>query len=396
MKKNSSLIFMICYIAYTSIYIARLNLSMASPGFMSAGLMDEAQIGALGSIFSTIYATGRLLNGNLSDTQPPWRMICTGLLIAGASNIAIGFLPPFIGIVFLWAANAYAQSMLWSSVLCVITNLYDESTAKKKNSYMVTAVATGNIFGILINTFIINHFGLGFAFIIPGALTLIMSTLVFISIKHITPACSNEKKHKSLFKLLLNRELQLSMVPAVFHGAIRDNISLWMTVYFIDKFAVDLNQSAQFVLFIPIIGFIGRIIYPICYKLCREDEHKTSVYAFIACILATLPLFTGINSPIIASICLSILYAAVSVINTSLLAIYPVRFISTGNVASVSGILDFATYAGSGISSFIYGIIIKHFGYSPMFVSWAVISVISIVFLKILTKKISAPSKQTL
>lgn len=387
MNKKSAFIFVMCYIAYTSIYIARLNLSMASPGFIDANLMDETQIGMLGSIFSTLYACGRLLNGGLSDSQPPWRMICTGLLISGISNIAIGFLPPFIGIVFLWAANAYAQSMLWSSVLCVITKLYDENTAKKKNSYMVTAVATGNILGILINTYIISQFGLGFAFIIPGALTLIMSTLVFLSIKHITPVVATEKKHKSLFKLLFNKELQLSMVPAVFHGAIRDNISLWMTVYFIDKFAVDLNQSAQFVLFIPIIGFIGRMIYPICYKLCHEDEHKTSTYAFIACILATLPLLSEANSPIVASICLSVIYAAVSVINTSLLAIYPVRFISTGNVASVSGILDFATYAGSGISSFIYGIIIKHYGYSPMFLSWAILSVISLVFLRLLIKK---------
>lgn len=394
MKKNNALIFIICYIAYTSIYVARLNLSMASPGFIDAGLMDSAQIGALGSIFSIFFATGRLLNGGISDRQPPWKMICTGLVIAGISNILVGFLPPFAGIVFLWASNAYAQSMLWSSVLCVISSLYDVETAKKKNSYMVTAVATGNILGIIINTIIISHLGLRFAFIIPGALTIIMSTLVFFSIKHIIPANSDSKKHKSLLKLFLNKEIQLSMVPAVLHGVMKDNISLWMTVYFIDMFGVDLNKSAQFVLFIPAIGFIGRLIYPLCYKLCRNDEHKTAIYSFIACVVLTIPLFTKVGSPLIAAVCLSMLYAAVSVINTSIVSIYPVRFYKTGNVASVSGVLDFATYAGSGISSFIYGIIIKQYGYSPMFFSWAVISIISIIFLRILTKRTNPIKKQ--
>ena len=69
-------------------------------------------------------------------------------------------------------------------------------------------------------------------------------------------------------------------------------------------------------------------------------------------------------------------------INTSMLSIYPIRYLASGNVASVSGIMDFATYLGGGISSVLYGILIDSFGYVPMFTSWAVISVVSIVFLK--------------
>ena len=62
--KNSKkiFIFIICYIAYTCIYVARLNLSMASPDMINEGVMDKAQFGMLGSAFSIIYAFGRLLN----------------------------------------------------------------------------------------------------------------------------------------------------------------------------------------------------------------------------------------------------------------------------------------------------------------------------------------------
>lgn len=129
--KRKNLIFIICYIAYTSIYIARLNLSVASPVFVDLGIADAVQIGILGSVFSVFFACGRLINGYIGDSQPPWKMISTGLIIAGISNLIIGVLPPFLSIAMLWATNAYAQSMLWSSVLCTVSAVYEESRAKK-------------------------------------------------------------------------------------------------------------------------------------------------------------------------------------------------------------------------------------------------------------------------
>jgi len=372
MKKRTLLIFAIVYIAYTSIYIARLNLSVANPVFVELGIADAAQIGLLGSIFSIIYACGRLINGGLGDRVAPYKLICSGMLVAGLANLMIGALPPFWGIAILWGANAYAQSMLWSSVLCIISALCDKETAKKVASYMVSSVATGNIIGILINTWIVDRFGVNFAFLIPGGITLIMATAVFFSTKQICPVASQTKKSISFFTLLKNRDLLLMTVPAMLHGAIKDNVSLWMTAFFVDIFLIHLSDSAYFVLFIPLLGFIGRTMYPAIYKICRQNEHLVSIVSFLICGVLAIPLCFKLSSPVIAVICLGAIYALVSVINTSILSIYPIRFSDTGNVSSVSGFMDFATYGGAGICSWIYGIVIKHIGYVPMYISWSV------------------------
>lgn len=377
MKKNT-LIFIICYLAYTGIYIARLNLSVAFPGFVELGIADAAQMGILGSVFSVVYACGRLVNGGLGDKLPPWVMICTGLIIAGISNVFIGALPPFIGIVVMWGANAYAQSMLWSSVLCTVSAVYDKEKAKKMTSYMVTSVATGNVLGIVCNTWIVETLGVNFAFVIPGAIILVLSAFVFFSIKNIKPEREEGKKHIPITRLLKNREIIQLIPPVFFHGAIKDNISLWMTVYFVDTFIVDLSSSAGFVLFIPLIGFVGRMIYPLIFKTCKGREHVVSLISFLLCAVITLPLCFDIKSAIVAVICLSLIYALVSVINTSMLSIYPIKFADTGNVASVSGLMDFITYLGSGLSSWCYGIIIKNFGYSQMYMSWVIIAILSV------------------
>ena len=53
-SKWNKLIFAVVYLAYTSIYIARVNLSMAGPDLIDGQILDTVQLGLLGSVFSTV------------------------------------------------------------------------------------------------------------------------------------------------------------------------------------------------------------------------------------------------------------------------------------------------------------------------------------------------------
>ena len=386
MKKRTMWFFLVCYLAYTAIYIARVNLSIVSPELKSMEMLDAAEIGMLGSVFSVVYACGRMINGYIGDKQPPWLMMSVGLFFAGISNILIGFFPPFVGILLLWGVNAFSQSMLWSSVLKIVSSIYDEQTAKKKTSYIVTSVAMGNILGIVLNTVVINQFGARFAFIIPGGLTLVFCALIILATRKVKCDVNVKKEHKPMLQLFKEKEMKLAIIPALLHGVMKDNISLWMTVFFVDTYNIDLSKTAGFILFIPIIGFFGRLVYPACYKFFKEDEHKVSVFGFLVCFIAALPICFKVHE-IIAVLCLSLIYTAASVINTSMLSIFPMHYIKTGNVSSVSGIMDFATYFGAGLGSVVYGFVIDNTGkYALMYASWAVISLVSIFILKPLIK----------
>ena len=383
-KKRNRLIFLIVYLAYTSIYIARVNLSMAGPDLNLEGIVTTAGLGLLGGIFSTVFAAGRLLNGTISDRVPPYKMLTIGLCLAGVSNILISFFPPFIGIFVLWMTNAYAQSMLWSSVLCVVSSMYDSRTAKKRTSLMVTSVAMGNILGIILNTLLITKLGLRYAFAVPGILTIVLGALTFLFTRHIRPNSDSQgaqKKHLSFFALIKKREVLTMSIPAFLHGVMKDNVPLFMTVFVVDRYVIDLSKSSYYILLVPAIGFVGRIIYPLTYRLCKERENTVSVFGFIVCAVASLLLCFSSVPLLLAVICLGIIYTAASVINTSMLSIYPLRYCQTGNVASVSGIMDFATYLGAGITGMLYGVCIEKFGYAPMFVSWILFSLVSVFFL---------------
>lgn len=372
MKKQTTRIFLVCYIAYLFIYVARLNLSMAAPGLKNLQILTMEQIGLLGSAFSVIYACGRLLSGILSDRIAPWKMISTGLILCGISNLCFGMFPPFAAILLLWGTNALAQSMLWGSILRILSAIYPESVAKKRASYMATTVASGNLVGILLNSALINRFGLAWAFVVPGGITLLISLLVVCNTRHVQPVVE-QKTQQNFGKLLKNASVQKMLFPALVHGVLKDNISLWMAVYIMDSFGVDLEQSSYYILLIPLLGFLARLLAPELYRLAGERDRPMLAGGFAVCIAGALLLVFGASSTWLAIAYLSLVYMAVSVMNACFLSFFPLQFAKEGAVASVSGIMDFATYLGTGISSMIFGVLIEGYGYGAMFATWAVL-----------------------
>jgi len=381
MKKRNTRIFLICYAAYLFIYVARLNLSMAAPGLKAAAVLSMEQIGMLGSVFSVVYACGRLFSGILSDRCAPWKMISLGLVLCGISNICFGMFPPFGAIVLLWGVNAFAQSMLWGSVLRILSAIYPETIAQKRASYMATAVAAGNLVGILLNTGLINRFGTAWAFLVPGGITLVLSLLVAVNTCRVQPPVAESSSH-GFSRLLKKRHVQKMLLPALIHGVLKDNISLWMTVYIMDTFGVDLEQSSGYVLLIPAVGFLARILAPELYRLTGERDRPLLLWGFGASVGGALLLIFGASSAWLAILYLSLVYMAVSVMNGCFLSFFPMRFAGEGYVASVSGIMDFATYLGTGISSMIFGILIEGYGYGAMFASWGVLCVLGMLLLR--------------
>ena len=172
------------------------------------------------------------------------------------------------------------------------------------------------------------------------------------------------------------------LLPALLHGAIKDNIGTWMALYFVTRYAINLESSALFVLLIPTVGMLGRLIYPVCFRISLQRENLISTVCFAGCGVLAAVLCTNPGA-VVAAVCLSFIYALISMINTSALSVFPLRFADKNMVSSVSGVVDFATYLGAGIGSAVYGFWNKGGNFVPMFVSWVIICVVSMGLLVI-------------
>ena len=145
---------------------------------------------------------------------------------------------------------------------------------------------------------------------------------------------------------------------------------------------MDLERSSGYVVLIPAVGFFARILAPELYRMAGERDKPLLMWGFVASVGGALLLIFGASSAWLAIIYLSLIYTAVSVMNGVFLSFFPMRFAREGYVASVSGIMDFATYLGTGISSVVFGILIEGYGYGAMFVTWAVLCCFGMLLLK--------------
>lgn len=377
-KFPKGFVFILCYIAYVSIYAARLNLAQASPALISGGVLTSQQYGFLGSAFFWVYACGRLLNGMIGDRAAPWVMISLGLVLTGAANLLIGVLPPYLLILLLWCVNAYGQSMLWSSLLRCMTGLYGKETADKKVPILVSSVSVGNIAGIVLCTWMVDSLGIRAAFLAPGVVTALMGVLALAVLRAVPAPPSPAKQSFPVKEFIRDKKIRGMLLPALFHGVIKDNIGNWMALYFVTRYSINLESSALFVLLIPAVGLVGRLVYPMCYKISGRRENMISVLSFAACAALAVVMYLNPASPWVAAICLSLIYALISIVNTSTLSMFPLRFAEKNMVSSVSGVADCFTYLGAGIGSAVYGFWNEGNNFGPMYLSWVVLCVLSI------------------
>lgn len=378
MKKKSVLLFVTAYLAYSAVYVCRLNLSVAAPVLQSVGMMTKAQIGWLSSAFFITYSLGQLFNGWLGDRLKARNMICTGLFLAGICNVIIGVLPPYVAIFVLWAVNGYAQSMVWGPLLRTVSASFSKEKGQYIASLLISSVAVGSVISIVLASCSASMMGICFAFILPGCVTLVICGLVLLFFRAEEPA--KMQKKSSLKELFFEPKILLILLPAMIHGVLKDNINLWAPSYFVQTFQTSISGTAFYVLIIPLISLGGRLVYPVIYKVCHGREHLVTRLALGISAVSLVPLCIGAN-PVISVICLSIAAAAISVVNTSILSIYPMNFKKEGSVSSVAGIMDFATYMGAGISSAVYGYVLEFGSFESMYVSWIALCLAGIVIL---------------
>lgn len=380
-KIKRLIIFAVCYLSYTAIYIARMNLSIASVDLTTEGVLTASRIGVLGTVFAVIYAAGRLLNGHIGDKLHPSVHIIVGLLLTAVCNVVLTALPPYAVFVLLWGVNAFGQSMLWGAILRVVAEVYPERKAKKVSSYMVTSVAFGNVIGILVNTVIVKNCGLRYAFLIPGVIVAacFVFALIFITRVSVAKTSECEKSHVLTFKeVFAERQVRRICLPVFIHGIIKDNVSFWMTLFYASEYGIDLSEIAVFIVFIPLVGLLGRLIFPVLYKVMKENEHYVSVAAYAICFVACVILVL-LKSMAVSAVCLGLVYASLSIVNTAALSIFPLRFSKRGGIATISGIMDLFAYLGYGAGSLVFGYVIEPFGFTPIFAAWAALSVIALV-----------------
>lgn len=223
-SKNAFSTFLLCWTAYFSTYVCRLNFSAAMPELQAGNVFSESRIAAVSSVFFICYGIGQFISGLVGERLDTRKMVFTGLFLSAICNIGIFFLHTYAVLLLLWAINGAAQSMVWSPILKIGSMNFDTPTRTKFGIDMSTTVPVGTLLSYLISLVTLAFFPWHYVFLTCGLFELCIA-LVWIfgtkgrflvkSPKATTKDAVPPVSAKETFRLMLSGGVLFMMIPIV-------------------------------------------------------------------------------------------------------------------------------------------------------------------------------------
>lgn len=173
-------VFISATIGYSLFYVCRLSLSVVKKPIVDAGILDESQLGMVGSALFFSYAVGKLTNGFLADRSNIKRFMATGLFLTALVNLALGSTTLFVAFVVLWGLNGWFQSMGAAPSVVSLSRWFSNRERGTYYGIWSASHSIGKAITFVGIAFIVSLFGWRWGFYGAGISGLIGTVIVYL------------------------------------------------------------------------------------------------------------------------------------------------------------------------------------------------------------------------
>lgn len=384
-RNMQMLLFWMCWIAYFSTYLGRLNYSASLTEIIRAEGYDKGAAGLIGTAFFCAYGFGQLCSGFLGDKLKPHKMIFTGILGSGICNILMGFTTEIWQMVAIWCVNGLLQSLIWSPIIKLFSNWIPTDRQKKFCVNINTSVPVGTFAAYSVTALIVWQFEWRAVFFFSSACLTAIAAVWVWGIRRIEKdvekngffeqafAVRNEKSLAtvSMKKLILVSGMIFLCFGLMFQGILKDGVTTWIPTYIREVFQMDSAVSIISTTVIPLFNLSGVYLAAIVNNRFFNNEIMTSAAFFItsAVSLLLLRLFPG-GSIVLVLVLFGIATTAMMAVNTMLVSVVPIYFAPYGKSSTASGILNSSAYVGGAVSTYGIGVLSEVVGWDMTITIW--------------------------
>lgn len=394
--RMTTLLFVLCWIAYFTSYLGRLNYSSAMTVMIKETVLSKSQAGFISMTYFFAYGIGQLLNGFLGDKVNPRKMIFLGLSISGAANLIMGCFADFGIMAAVWCINGYAQAMIWPPIIRIFAEMLEEKTKLRFCINIISTQALGTLASYLLSAAVIYLNGWNGVFFAAAALLIAAALLWDIKFRKIEKfsmefgiedgtkdgikSSSRKVNQVPFLSILTGSGILVILIPVIVHGVLKDGVTSWVPTYISETFLTSPALSILVTTVLPVINLTGAYAAQYLYRKWKKQETKTAACFFLAATVSLLCLWLfGSKSLLLTVILLSVITASMMAVNTIFVNLLPLRFERAGRVSTVSGFLNSMAYLGCAISTFTIGIMVQNNGWKNTILSWLGITFLALI-----------------
>lgn len=376
---TSRYLFAICFLVYCTSYIARGSFSFVRSTMIEGGAIGEGIAGAISAAYFIFYALGQLINGFLGDKLPPFWMVTVGLCVVILSNIMMSVAQPSLAYVLWWGINGYGNSMLWSPIYFLLSNVINQ----KVRAFALTAISISSPLGKITSALVAGAALVGgrwqsvffvVTLILAAVLLLWVTGYIVLNKSIIAPKVENntsssdvikDKKSGGLLKILIASGV-IIMLPSMFvHGLFYNGVVELMPTILHEQYSMSASMSAILEIIIPVLSiagvFVANFVY---YKIFKTNDMRSAAFLMgmslapigIMLLLAFFRperyLLGQYPDAIIFVTTYALAYLFQFAFNHIVIVLLPVRLARFSCSSTVSGIANAINYAGSAISTY--------------------------------------------
>ena len=383
-----------CFVAYTAAYISRTNLSPALDAIQRQFGLTAAQVGLLPTLFAIPYAAGQVVNGTLADRFKAQNFILFGLLGSAAINIAFSLARNYAALLALWCLNGCAQSMIWTPIVRIMAQDFQDEVRPRAMFFISMTLIVGYLCAWALSGLMTSLFTWRAAFRMSGSVTTVLGIGSFLAMRDRADAAGERAPAHAIAApapvgtLVFGTDLFLILICCVFNGYVRDSIMNWAPKMLMDAQGIDLSSVLGVILIIPVVNFLGIQFGKIMYGRLGGDVRRTcaAMMALCAAFSLVLSLFYQSNTLLCTAMlgaCSAMSYA----LNPLLTSFFPMEYSHLGRVAMAAGLIDAMIYVGSAFSGACAGLLRDLLGWSAVFGSWTLFSLVGTLMVVLAIRK---------
>ncbi len=388
--------FIICWVAYFSSYLGRLNFSAAITEITSLGVLTKSQAGLVGTAYFCSYGAGQILSGILGDKLSSRNMVFMGLVGSSVTNVLMGLSSSAYIMTALWLLNGAAQSLTWSPIVKIFADRLPRRQCLKACINISTSVAAGTLGAYLMTAVCIAAMGWRSAFFVGAFLMTTVAVIWLISITKIEnhaqqkgfieePEESSESEEygesiaakQSVLKIIMTSGMIIFIIAVIMMGILKDGVTTWTPSYISETFNLGSVLSILTTTLLPVINLTGVYAASFLNSKVFKDELLTAASLFVVTVVALLLLILlGDLNVIFSAMMLAVTTSAMLGINTMIIGVLPLYFARANKVSTITGILNATAYIGSAVSTYGIGALSEYAGWGITIGAWCAICIV--------------------
>lgn len=390
--KTQLFLIILCWAVYTFAYLGRYSYTSNSVPIQKYYGVGKDDFAIATTFFFFAYGAGQILNGLLCRRYNMKFMIFGSLVISAVINMAVFAGLPFSFIKYLWLLNGLSQSVLWASLIRVLSCYLDSKHMKTSVVFMSTTVSVGTFIIYGASALFALFDGFKYSFLLAAVLMSVVSVLWIVYFPRITQnarlenlavqktsdddnASATVQENARETGVQRNSKLlspffwiiTLFSIYAILTNYAKDGLTTWIPQILNEQYELSDSLSIILTIVLPMFGIFGALLALLFNKFIKNYSDLTGVFfALSALSVFGIVLLFKTDYWYLALLLFGLVNMFMHGANNVITNMLPLAMGKKYNAGLMAGLLNGACYVGSTLSQYLIALIAISGGWSAV------------------------------